>query len=242
MTEAEWLASDSPGVMLTALFGVPAFEDDDGPFPGTPPSILGADSLRKLRLFGCACCRRAWARLPAPAGHRAVDLAERYADGQAGWVFGWARRVWMQLGLQGQAETEEMAGRWQVSSLAWAPYHVLSGDLRCLIDASWVVRIRLGEREEGRRQANLIRCVFGNPLRPRALNPACRTATALSIARAAYDERILPSGHLDGARLAVLSDALEEAGCADADILSHLRSPGPHVRGCWALDLVLGKV
>jgi hypothetical protein len=49
----------------------------------------------------------------------------------------------------------------------------------------------------------------------------------------------LHSGHLDNARLAVLSDALEEAGCDDA-ILSHLRSPGPHVRGCWAVDLCLG--
>ncbi len=59
------------------------------------------------------------------------------------------------------------------------------------------------------------------------------------LAEIAYQERLLPSGHLDPARLAVLSDALEEAGCTDAEILSHLRSRGPHVRGCWALDLVL---
>jgi hypothetical protein len=45
----------------------------------------------------------------------------------------------------------------------------------------------------------------------------------------------------DPQRLAVLADALEEAGCNDAEILTHLRSPGPHVRGCWALDLILGK-
>lgn len=62
-----------------------------------------------------------------------------------------------------------------------------------------------------------------------------------SLASLAYEHPVLPSGHLDSARLAVLSDALEEAGCDDAEILSHLRSPGPHVRGCWALDLVLGK-
>ena len=46
---------------------------------------------------------------------------------------------------------------------------------------------------------------------------------------------------LDPDRLAVLADALEEAGCDNADLLSHLRGPGPHVRGCWALDLLLGK-
>jgi hypothetical protein len=62
-----------------------------------------------------------------------------------------------------------------------------------------------------------------------------------SLATAAYDERILPSGELDPARLAVLSDALEEAGCDDPDILNHLRSSGPHVRGCWAVDLILGN-
>ena len=51
----------------------------------------------------------------------------------------------------------------------------------------------------------------------------------------------ITTGHLDPVRLAILADALEEAGCNSIDILAHLRSPGPHVRGCWALDLILGK-
>jgi hypothetical protein len=61
------------------------------------------------------------------------------------------------------------------------------------------------------------------------------------MAQTAYDERILPAGTLDPDRLAVLADALEDAGCDNADILSHLRGPGPHVRGCWVVDLLLGK-
>ena len=61
------------------------------------------------------------------------------------------------------------------------------------------------------------------------------------LAQAAYDERTLPAGTLDPDRLAVLADALEDAGCSDAAILEHLRGPGPHVRGFWPLDLVLGK-
>jgi hypothetical protein len=61
----------------------------------------------------------------------------------------------------------------------------------------------------------------------------------LSLAEAAYQERLLPSGELDPQRLAVLADALEEAG-AEGDLLAHLRGPGPHVRGCWALDAALG--
>ena len=67
------------------------------------------------------------------------------------------------------------------------------------------------------------------------------TAEVVSLAEAAYDQRHLPSGHLDPQRLAVLADALEDAGCDNVDTLDHLRGPGPHVRGCWALDLALGK-
>ena len=74
-----------------------------------------------------------------------------------------------------------------------------------------------------------------------ALVHSYRTPTVNSLVEAAYQERDLPSGHLDPARLAVLSDALEDAGCTDAAILDHLRGPGPHVRGCWALDLLLAK-
>ena len=82
--------------------------------------------------------------------------------------------------------------------------------------------------------------IFGNPFRPVALDSGWKSSTVLTLAQAAYDERALPSGHLDNARLGILSDALEEAGAA-GEILAHLRSPGPHVRGCWAVDLVLGK-
>ena len=83
--------------------------------------------------------------------------------------------------------------------------------------------------------------LFGGVFCDHTLSPSWQTPTILSLAQAAYDQRRLPSGELDPARLAILSDALEEAGCADANLLSHLRSPGPHVRGCWALDLLLGR-
>jgi hypothetical protein len=68
--------------------------------------------------------------------------------------------------------------------------------------------------------------VFGNPFRPAALDPARRTPDVVDLAQAAYDERHLPAGTLDAARLAVLADALEEAGCTDPDLLNHLRRPG----------------
>jgi len=65
--------------------------------------------------------------------------------------------------------------------------------------------------------------------------------TVRRVAEGVYEGRQLPAGTLDTARLAVLADALEDAGCDNADLPNHLREPGPHVRGCWALDLVLGK-
>jgi hypothetical protein len=93
-------------------------------------------------------------------------------------------------------------------------------------------------------QCRLLRCVFGNPFRPAAIDPlwlAWNGGAAVKLARAAYDLRRRPSGELDRSRLAVLADALEEAGCADAELLGHLRGPGPHVWGCHALDAILGR-
>jgi hypothetical protein len=87
----------------------------------------------------------------------------------------------------------------------------------------------------------LLRCIAGNPFRPVPFDPAWRSPTVSDLAKAAYEHRALPSGELEPARLAVLADALEEAGCDNRDILNHLRSSGPHVRGCWALDLVFNR-
>jgi hypothetical protein len=87
--------------------------------------------------------------------------------------------------------------------------------------------------------------IFRNPFRlPSHLAPevvAWNGSLVPRLARAAYDNRLLPSGHLDPARLGVLADALEDAGSEDLQILGHLRGPGPHVRGCHVVDLLLGK-
>jgi hypothetical protein len=86
--------------------------------------------------------------------------------------------------------------------------------------------------------------IFGNPFRPITINPAWLTwndGTVVRLAQSAYEERHLPAGLLDNARLVVLADALEEASCDNAEILSHCRGPGPHVRGCWVVDLLLGR-
>jgi hypothetical protein len=84
-------------------------------------------------------------------------------------------------------------------------------------------------------QAALLRDIFGNPFRPVAFDPAWRTIDVMLLAQGIYEERAFD-------RMPILADALQDAGCEHDDILGHLRDPhAAHVRGCWALDLVLGK-
>ncbi|MFO0806182.1 MAG: hypothetical protein U0791_24025 [Gemmataceae bacterium] len=80
----------------------------------------------------------------------------------------------------------------------------------------------------------MLRDIFGNPFRPVAFDPSWRTSTAVAIAKGMYESR-------DFAPMPLLADALQDAGCEHADILDHCRGPGPHVKGCWVVDLVLGR-
>ncbi len=77
-----------------------------------------------------------------------------------------------------------------------------------------------------------LRDIFGNPFRPVAFDPAWRTPTAVTLARGIYDERAFE-------RLPILADALQDAGCDNTDVITHCQHSGPHVRGCWVVDLVL---
>jgi hypothetical protein len=83
--------------------------------------------------------------------------------------------------------------------------------------------------------SNLLRCIAGNPFRPVVCEPPWRTSAVVGLAEGIYADRAFD-------RLPILADALEEAGCDSADILAHCRGGGPHARGCWVVDLVLGKV
>jgi hypothetical protein len=82
--------------------------------------------------------------------------------------------------------------------------------------------------------ASLLRDIFGNPFRPTALDPSWRTSAVTALASQMYESR-------DFANMPILADALEDAGCDNADIIAHCHGAGPHVRGCWVVDLVLGK-
>jgi len=214
MTEAQWLTGTDPRPLL----------DYAEVYLKAARTKVGR---RKLRLFGCACCRRLWHKLE-DGGRRSVELAERYADGHV-------------------SPAEMTAWAWEMqarpSGLArdvWSPaavLHVLERRpqdcTRAMNYAPWVS----GDwRRECAAMADLVRELWGNPFRPFPVSKAWlkwNTAAVPAMARFIYDERAFD-------RLPVLADALDDAGCDNADLLGHLRGPGPHVRGCWAVDLLLG--
>jgi hypothetical protein len=128
----------------------------------------------------------------------------------------------------------------------WAGLAHVEAERLALRDAPVYAASRWGGREswaQAAEAASLFREIFGPlpfhtapPLDPSLLN--WNAGAAVRLAQAIYDDRLLPSGHLAPARLAVLADMLEEAGCSDGELLGHLRRPGPHVRGCWAVDFL----
>ena len=82
--------------------------------------------------------------------------------------------------------------------------------------------------------ADLLREIVRFPLSPLALDPRWRTSDVVGLARAIYNDRAFQ-------RMPILADALMDAGCENEDIIDHCRGDGPHVRGCWVVDLVLDK-
>ncbi len=249
MDEAQWLTSTDSAAILRRLLEWPA---------NHPTSRHPAASDRQLRLFACACCRQPevwdgaecrdvycrdsviWTGLPRrdckfcrgagrtcglsdPRSRRAVEVAEGMADGTdrlGNMPSGSGGPVWW-LGLEDAAESVR----------------------RCLLTTTETFGLAPAI------QAALLRCICGNPWRPAKLDTHSvfgldggprmtfcpwLTPTVRNLVRTIYNDR-------DWASLGILADALEEAGCTDTEILGHLRGLGPHARGCWAVDLLLGK-
>lgn len=183
-------------------------------------------SSRKQRLFACACCRSRWDELSDPRCRAAVEISESVADGiltenelSEAYKAAYPARV---------REESFTGNKWSPELAASLRDYALSG----------VVGHETGTLAGGPEEArHLLRCIFGNPFRPATLDPlwlAWNTSTVTKLAQAIYDGR-------DFDRLPILADALEEAGCDNKDILSHCRGRGKHVRGCWVVDLLLGK-
>jgi hypothetical protein len=223
MTEDQWLTCAEPELMLGFL--------------------RNKASERKLRLFAVTCCRRVWHLLKHKQSRKAVQIAERYADGRAGeeemnaayrrsWNAGYYAHSPAHTAAGGAANYA--AGPVDAATAAHVAHRAAYAWSRTDATAGTPEDAEEVEIAESGRQCDLLRCIFGNPFRPVPLDPSWLTPQAVAIARAVYEE-----GCWDD--LPLLADALEEAGCTSAELLVHLRSADPHVRGCWALDLVLGK-
>jgi hypothetical protein len=173
-------------------------------------------SDRKLRLFAVACCR-VWPIDTHADGAdvpTVVALAERWADGD-GAAGAELHHIFADRNVHDHTPTGAVGLRASGFDAAHE-FHAA----------------RLFEKGEA--LATLLREIIGNPFRPVQIPPPWRTSNVVGLAQAIYEERAFE-------RMPILADALEDAGCTDADVLGHSRSRGPHVRGCWLVDLLLGK-
>jgi hypothetical protein len=219
-TDADWLACTDPTPMVNFL--------------------RGKASDRKLRLFLCACCRSVWHLLHKRV-RKGVTITECFVDGTATAskleqaLEGMNQNTYWLAIPKNLSPASELAARCATEAVLYAAKNVYAN--MCL---RMVVEARLTEDEEQDpltvriELSRLLLDVVGNPFRPVAVSPFWLTNKAVELARTIYDERAID-------RLPELADALERAGCTNADILAHCRSEGPHVRGCWVVDLLLGK-
>jgi len=230
MTEQEWLACTDPTPVLDFL----KFKASD----------------RKLRLFGVACCYRIWHLLTNDNSRKAVEIAESFAD-----------RLTHTFALSAAHQMASHASSPGLEALFSCTPHAIACRLACaavesvslprncphevgarMVGAmSWSQRSYHETRDyvdEGRAvNCALLRDVFGNPFRTASIDSRWlrwNDHIVKKIALGIYADR-------DFDRMPILADALEEAGCTNGDIFEHCRGPGPHVRGCWVVDLILAK-
>jgi hypothetical protein len=187
--------------------------------------LRGRTSERKLRLVAVDCVRRYWT--VDGVIRQLIRVSELYADGITGWGDLAAVRKLVR-GFQRQAMQRDVGrGAGAVQAVASVAHP------SAFTAAQRVIRAVLPERA-----THAIQEIIGNPFLPLPTPSAAilnwNSGTVVKLAQAVYDEGAFH-------RLPILADALEDAGCSDQEILGHLRGPGPHVRGCWAIDLLLGK-
>ncbi len=254
-TRAEWEATTaSPELIRPFLFH---FERQEA----------GKLVQRKLRLIACAAARCLWKQLPEDVFRKAIEVGERFADGTATEkerekAFRAAFEVHNDLevayGIDDGTELYLLPDRERAE--VWRALSATGIAITCVKPALTfgtldgvchtvpglllpIAKYRKGFSVEhgyqfGYDQVSdplppLVRDILGYPFAPVKFEKRWRTETVRLLT-----EGITADGKFD--RLPILADALEEAGCDDADILGHCRGPGPHVGGCWVVDLIRG--
>ncbi len=254
MTEAEWNASADPQAMLAAVSGkvsdrtLRLFSCSccRAIWEGQECAQCASVSPHPDGLgYYCPVCHGSGrvGGLSDPRSRRAVEVAERFADGEA--------------------TEEERNAAWQVASDAGEDFDRVydAENFNLAVMAQSCVRHNVAEILKANRnrvpaatQAALLRDIVGNPWRPvrlcdgpKRVYPANQDPAWLDVSVLRWNDGTIPklaaamySGN-DFSAMSILGDALEDAGCSDIDILTHARSAGPHVKGCFLVDLLLGK-
>ena len=238
MTEEEWLRYEDPEPMIEVL------------------DRASSATRRKSRLLSCAACFRLGQLIIFPQSQFAVQVAEKWVDGEAtdeqlweAWLaaspaqlFAEPRHTDIPEYSAAMAAVKTASPKpnghhnlppiWSALSVMEEVIEAVGRSAAGLSSADWTQDV--ATVREASELAAILRDIFGNPFRPVAFDPAWRTSTAVALAEGMYDRR-------DFGAIPILADALQDAGCEDEQILSHCRGDGPHVRGCWVVDLVLGK-
>jgi hypothetical protein len=232
MTEKEWLDGEDVVQMLHFLQSRHVNRSKRG--------------RRRLRLFGVACAWRVRDAM-SERGRTWFDIGARYAEGlvrdeersewsKSEWAFPDSR---LEYGTQPTADYAARATlEPNVMFVAQNPAHNAAGvrGIAGVPNGS----SGLDYANERKAQANLLREIFGNPIRPSTVD-GWRNRTVVALAQGVDEGRIMPERTLEVDRFAILADAIEDAGCRDADMLKHCRSQGLHVPGCWVIDLLLDR-
>ncbi len=227
MTEEEWERSLHRGPMLNYL--------------------QDRISERKFRLFAVACCRRQWNLFPPVPHRKVIKAAEQFADG-VGTVEELGAMAEPLRRITNSTDCSPSTVQWHVARAAeyvTQPVGISTCEVAlrvaaCLSEAV-SGRLHVYRREfdpepdpEEYQQISLLHDIAGNPFRPEIIDSNWLTSTVVAMARRAYQSR-------DFSLMPILADALEDAGCDNPDILNHCRGAGSHMRGCYVIDLVLGK-
>jgi hypothetical protein len=215
VTEEEWLEYVRPLRMLNFIH----------------PHV----SDRKLRLIACATVRQIWESLADARYRHAVKVAELFADGET-------TPIERQAAFNSARDAAEEFRRnsswttWKYGSLVAAANTCY---FRAYIAAKNCIDSRFVKDSFSLQTANLIREIIGNPFHPVIVDPRWLTSSVVDLARSIYEADPRQAGGY--MNLPILADALMDAGCDSEELLNHCRSEGLHVRGCWAVDLILGK-
>lgn len=228
MTDQEWLASRDLHRMLRFL--------------------EGRTSPRKFRLFAAACCRFIWEAIREDRSRQVVELVELHADQMLPReVFSAAHETASVIALRVATDanravreatkdvpftaamsTFEYVGSTAADKLVAASDRVKSGAI------SWQAAKSIYLPQVYAHLADVLRDIVPNPNADPSVSASWKTDDVIAIAKRIYQQYRFED-------VPILADALEEAGCDDEKILDHCRTEDTHVRGCWVVDLVLGK-